>query len=250
MSAQLLLEGVSVSLSDQERRFTLEVPGLSLTSGEAIGLTGPSGTGKTLLLETLGLLRRPTTAKKFLIGVGEDGLDFGGIWSNPSMSPAEIRGTMFGFVPQSGGLLPFLTVADNVALSQKIVGMDDPGWRSELLQRLGISEISALYPGALSIGQRQRVAICRALAHRPAFVIADEPTAALDPGAASTAMGLLIDMAISGGAGVIISSHDLDLLDQFSLRRIALGLVDPANQSNVISQLHGQTGVATAGDAA
>lgn len=241
MSAQLLLEDVAVSLADQERRFTLSVPGLTLAPGEVIGLTGPSGTGKTLLLETLGLLRRPSSVGQFQI-VSDDGpLDLSGIWADTQVTPAEIRGFMFGFVPQSGGLLPFLSVADNVALSQKIAGAEDTVWRDELLSRLGIDEIRNLFPGALSIGQRQRVAICRALAHRPAFVIADEPTAALDPEAATRAMGLLIDMATIGGAGVIISSHDLNLLDRFDLRRVSLGLVGTPGDNEVVSQLSGQT---------
>ena len=96
-------------------------------------------------------------------------------------------------------------------------------------------------PRNFSGGQRQRVAVCRALAHRPAFVIADEPTAALDPEAATRAMGLLIDMATIGGAGVIISSHDLNLLDRFDLRRVSLGLVGTPGDNEVVSQLSGQT---------
>lgn len=239
MTATLSLKDVSVDLSDQDRRFTLTIPGFALQSGDAVGLTGPSGTGKTLFLETLGLLRRPQAAGAFSITSQTGDIDLAGVWTAPHMSPAEIRGLHFGFVPQSGGLLPFLTVAENVALSQKIAGRIDTDWRDRLLNRLGISDIAALYPGALSIGQRQRVAICRALAHRPDFVIADEPTAALDPDTAAVAMGLLIDMAASGGAGVIISSHDLELLGHFNLRRVSLVLDSGADPATVVSRLQG-----------
>lgn len=241
MSATLILEDVSVDLADRDRNFTLSIPGFELATGETVGLTGPSGTGKTLLLETLGLLRRPHAAKRFEIASQGDMIDLAGVWGSRHLPPAVVRGTAFGFVPQSGGLLPFLTVAENVALSQKIAGPSDPDWCAVLLERLGIRDIANLYPGALSIGQRQRVAICRALAHRPSFVIADEPTAALDPDAAATAMGLLIDMAVSDGAGVIISSHDLTLLDRFDIRRVTLDLVSEAGARTVVSQLQGQT---------
>ena len=241
MSATLILEGISVKLADRDRSFTLTVPEFTLETGAAVGLTGPSGTGKTLLLETLGLLRRPQAAGQFKIASQENLIDLAAVWASATMPPAVVRGTAFGFVPQSGGLLPFLTVAENVALSQKIAGVQDPEWCGTLLNRLGIADIASLYPGALSIGQRQRVAICRALAHRPSFVIADEPTAALDPDAAATAMGLLIDMAASDGAGVIISSHDLDLLNRFALRRVTLDLVSEPGASAVVSQLQGQT---------
>ena len=182
MSATLILENVSVKLADQDRSFALSVPSFALEAGAAVGLTGPSGTGKTLLLETLGLLRRPHGAGRFGIVSDDDMFDLASVWTSTRMPPAVVRGTAFGFVPQSGGLLPFLNVAENVALSQKIAGVSDPDWCASLLNRLGISDIALLFPAALSIGQRQRVAICRALAHRPSFVIADEPTRRAGPG--------------------------------------------------------------------
>lgn len=228
MSVSLRIDGLEIALADRERRFVLEVPTLHLDAGEAVGLTGPSGTGKTLLLELLGLLRRPQVYTSFEIVSDDGNVDLAAVWAGGKVSPPDVRAHMFGFVPQSGGLLPFLSVAQNIALSQRIAGKENADWQDQLITQLGLSEVRALHPAALSIGQRQRVAIARALAHRPAFVIADEPTAALDPGAARIAMGLLIDMAASGGAGVIISSHDLALLDQFPLRRVALELVESA----------------------
>lgn len=219
MDAALTMAGIAVAIADAERRFTLSVPALELRSGEVFGLTGPSGTGKTMLLEVLGLLRRPTRGS-YALAEGPGQIDL----MAKDLDAPGIRGQYFGFVPQSGGLLPFLTVAENVALSQKIAGREDLEWASTLLERLGLAELSQLEPSALSIGQRQRVAIARALAHRPAFLIADEPTAALDPEAAQTAMGLLLGAARDGGAGVIISSHDHALLNTFKLRRLALHL--------------------------
>jgi len=238
MSASLVINGLSVSLSDNERRFTLAVPDLSLAQGEVVGLTGPSGTGKTMLLEVLGLLRRPTGGAYRLTDDAED-IDLTALWSLARTGPdaPQVRATHFGFVPQSGGLLPFLSVAENIALSQRIADRPDPAWQAGLTDRLGLASLVDLTPAALSIGQRQRVAIARALAHRPAFVIADEPTAALDPDAAVAAMGLLIEAATAGGAGVIISSHDLALLDRFEMRRIALSITSDAGSAEVTSTL-------------
>lgn len=242
MGSRLTLRGVQVWLADRERRFTLDVPALEVASGEAIGLTGASGTGKTLLLELLGLLRRPSAVDVFALRSAGEEMDLGAVWRKTGPAPAEVRARLFGFVPQSGGLLPFLNVAENIALSGRIAGRIHPDWQARLIEELGLAEVRRLYPAALSIGQRQRVAIARALAHKPAFVIADEPTAALDPDAAATAMGLLIDTAVSGGSGVIISSHDLALLDQFALRRVTLGLISapgaPDAQSRLTERAH------------
>ena len=118
-------------------------------------------------------------------------------------------------------------------LSQRIADHAEPAWGESLLHRLGLADLGALMPAALSIGQRQRVAIARALAHRPSFVIADEPTAALDPEAAENAMSLLLAAARDGGAGVIISSHDHDLLERFDLSRLDLTL--SRNDDGVVS---------------
>ncbi|WP_299628897.1 ATP-binding cassette domain-containing protein [uncultured Tateyamaria sp.] len=237
MGLQLSLQQVQVWLADRERRFTLDVPELSIASGEAIGLTGPSGTGKTLLLELLGLLRRPSAADTFQV-TSEDGeMNLAEVWTRADTSPAEVRAQLFGFVPQSGGLLPFLNVAENIALSGRIAGRSHPEWQATLIDQLGLGDVQRLHPPALSIGQRQRVAIARALAHKPAFVIADEPTAALDPDVAATAMGLLIDNAVTGGSGVIISSHDLTLLNQFALRRVALSLISAPGAPDALSRL-------------
>ena len=90
------------------------------------------------------------------------------------------------------------------------------------MARLGIADIAALRPGALSIGQRQRAAIARALAHRPAFVIADEPTAALDPETADAVLALLLETARAEGAGLILSSHDIPRMERFGIARRAL----------------------------
>ena len=240
MSYRLEIDGLTVSLGDAERRFTLEAGQWSVSAGEVIGLTGPSGTGKTLLLELLGMLRAPDAGGYLAVPQG-DGIpqDFAGFWTGPrAMSLcAGARARFFGFVPQTGGLLPFLTVEENIAISQKIAERPDPGWLRSLLGELGLDRVAHLRPAALSIGQRQRVAIARALAHRPFCVIADEPTAALDPDNARAAMRLLIEAAQAGGAATLVSSHDYPTLAQFPMRRMGLQVTSAPEDRAVVSRL-------------
>lgn len=247
----LVARDLSVTLNDGDRQFQLRIDALDIAVGETVGLSGPSGTGKTLLLELLGLLRRPDPGGTYDIapeGLAQEGLaqqDLRACWTGAGASAlrASIRGDVLGFVPQSGGLIPFLTLRQNVELTQKVSGRTDAAWIDRLCVRLGLSDVQEMTPDKLSIGQRQRAAIARALAHRPRVLIADEPTAALDPESAFEAMGLLIEAASIGGTAVLISSHDLALLDHFNLTRIALVLDKPAEKGVLVSRLTSLTGV-------
>lgn len=241
MSYHLSIDGLSVSLGDAERKFTLETGKWSVSPGEVIGFTGPSGTGKTLLLELLGLLRAPL-AGQYDATPTDTALEpwaFSDLWQsgNASARAADARAQFFGFVPQAGGLVPYLTVSENIGLSQQITNRIDTAWQDHLIASLGLGPVARLRPGALSIGQRQRVAIARALAHRPYCVIADEPTAALDPENAETAMSLLIDAARQGGAATLLSSHDVRTMDKFIMRRMRLELTSSQGGKNVTSTL-------------
>lgn len=242
MAYRLLIDDMTVTLGDAERRFTLRTGTWSVAAGEVIGLTGPSGSGKTLLLELLGMLRAPDDGRYRadpLPGTAGSAQEFSAHWRAPRAMAlcAEARGQFFGFVPQTGGLLPFLSVAENVEITQRIAGRSDDGWRDTLLGELGLRGIAHLRPGALSIGQRQRVAIARALAHRPFCVIADEPTAALDPENAHAAMGLLIDAAQAGGTATLLSSHDYPTLEKFPMRRMGLQITSAPQDPDVVSTL-------------
>jgi putative ABC transport system ATP-binding protein len=234
----LRADQLTTELRDADRVFRLDVSNLHLAPGTVVALGGPSGSGKTLLLELLGLLRRPNPPARFSFhSAGGKVTDLAHLWSGRSAELAATRGRLFGFVPQSGGLLPFLTVAENIRLTQRIAGREEPQWVDSLLETLGLASIRHLRPGALSIGQRQRTAIARALAHRPALILADEPTAALDPDASDTVMRLFLSLAHGTGCGVFLSSHDLDLVDRHGISR--LSLVVETHGNRITSRLEG-----------
>ncbi|MEX0347878.1 MAG: ABC transporter ATP-binding protein [Paracoccaceae bacterium] len=228
----LTVRDASVEVSDVDRVFRVEIEALDLPPGGVIALSGASGSGKTLILEMLGLLRPPSDETLYAAA----GRDLAALWLNAAGGDglARMRAELFGFVPQTGGLLPFLDVADNIALPQRICDRLDPGWCAALMDRLGLADLRGLLPDALSIGQRQRVAIARALAHRPAFVIADEPTAALDAHSADQVLELLLETARETGAGLVLSSHDTERITRFGIgiRRLA-----PAGGRSFVSRL-------------
>lgn len=234
----LCADHLSTVLRDADRTFRLEIAAFHMRPGTVVALSGPSGSGKTLVLELLGLLRRPNLPARFHFAQeGQADADLAGLWQGKGAALAATRGSLFGFVPQSGGLLPFLTVAENIALTQRIAGTEDPAWVDALMQRLNIAAVRNLRPGALSIGQRQRTAIARALAHRPAFIFADEPTAALDPDASEAVMQLFLDLAAETGCGVFLSSHDLELVLRHGLARLSMRV--ETDGTSVISRLEG-----------
>ena len=123
---------------------------------------------------------------------------------------ARLRGKHLGYVLQTGGLLPFLSARDNILLPCRCLGI--MGRRLEavwnMATALGIDRLLLQMPDSLSVGERQRVAIARALAHGPAIVLADEPTAALDPDQSRRVLGIFAGLARQQGTTVIMVSHD------------------------------------------
>ncbi len=198
--------------------FTLAVDALSLNRGEAVAVTGPSGSGKSTLLDVVGLVLRPAQAAGFHLA----GADVAGLWAaGDQRGLADLRARQIGYVLQTGGLLPFLPVRGNIRLSRSLLGLaHDPAGEADLVAALGLGKLLDKKPAALSIGERQRVAIARALAHRPPLVLADEPTASLDPAHAAAVMDLLLGLVRDLGLGLVVVSHDWDLLARFGLRRI------------------------------
>ena len=231
---------LTATLRDAERSFHLDASGLRLDAGEIVALSGESGCGKTLLLELLCLIRRPDPGAQFCLSTPGRETDLAAAWEGPRASdelPA-LRASLFGFVPQTGGLFPFLTAGENVALTQRIAGRYDTEWATALIEDLGLRDLVGLYPEQLSIGQRQRVAIARSLSHHPMAVIADEPTASLDPAAARRVLDLMISAARRAGAMVILSCHDLGLLKEANLPRLTFSVSQPDADNQVTSRLN------------
>ncbi|MGF1546664.1 MAG: ABC transporter ATP-binding protein [Thiotrichales bacterium] len=205
--------------------FRLTVPTLQIAIGEKIALIGESGCGKSTLLDMLAFLSQPTStaAFRFRPDVGRDALDISAHWDRHQLNAlGDLRKARIGYVMQTGGLLPYLSVAENLALSRRLLGMEADETVDELARNLGIHRHLHKYPAQLSTGERQRVAIGRALAHHPSIVIADEPTASLDPIAAKKIMALFIELVESLNITVIVASHAWHHVEKLGLRRLAL----------------------------
>jgi len=192
---------------------------LQIREGEFVALVGPSGCGKSTLIDLLALALSPDDALRFDLrpAGGEAWLDVAAAWRRAPQRLAQARAATCGYVLQTGGLLPFLDVAGNIALPAEIAGRAEPERIGALAARLGIAELLGEKPERLSVGQRQRVAIARALVHRPPLVLADEPTAALDPANAEIVMRLLLELVVQEGAALVLATHDRALADAFGL---------------------------------
>jgi putative ABC transport system ATP-binding protein len=176
---------------------------LQVAPGESVALTGESGSGKSTLLHLIAGLDDPDG--------GEVALD-GAVLSRLSESGrALIRRDRLGLVFQQFNLIPSLKVADNLAFQARIAGRFDPVWHAELAERLRLSELLQRYPEQLSGGQQQRVAIGRALAIKPAFVLADEPTGNLDETTADEVVRLMRDLVVRSGCGLLMVTHSMRL---------------------------------------
>ena len=208
---------VAVSIRDLEFRyadgpFCLRVDSLQIEAGARVGLVGPSGSGKTTLLQLVSGIELPQRGR---IDVGE--------LSVTSLTDAErrrFRIRRVGSVFQEFELLDYLDVLDNILLPYRIHGalqLDD-GVRDRaiaLAESTGIGDLRNRGVRRLSQGERQRVAICRALLPQPELLLADEPTGNLDPKSKDVVFDLLLQHASREGATLIAATHDHGLLDRF-----------------------------------
>jgi putative ABC transport system ATP-binding protein len=187
----------------------LACPRLDVAGGTSLAVMGPSGCGKSTLLGLLAGLAVPTQGT---VRIGAETVS--------SMSERErvrFRRRALGMVYQADNLLPHLTVEENLGLQLSICRVDaapearpDPG---ALLERVGLSTLAQRFPDQLSGGQRQRVAVARAIVHRPAVILADEPTGALDEANAAVVIELLRDVQRDLGATMVLVTHDPQIAD-------------------------------------
>ncbi|MEO1775548.1 MAG: ATP-binding cassette domain-containing protein [Pseudomonadota bacterium] len=209
----LVVAGIAKERAGAERVFELAVPSFTVERGEIIAVLGRSGCGKSTFLELIALAAPPTQRVHGRGRFRFEGEDLIALWRRSDRERlAALRARGIGFILQTGALPTFLTVRQNAELSQQLAGREDPGFITTLLRDLELSEVEHAFPETLSVGQRQRAAIVRALAHRPQLIVADEPTGALDPDVAESVMRLLVQTAEGLGSAVVMASHDHDLV--------------------------------------
>ena len=172
---------------------------LHVAPGEFVAIIGESGVGKSTLLNCMAGLDHWDSGH-----ITHNGVDLGTLNDE---SRALWRRAHVGFIFQAFHVLPHLDVAQNVALPLMLLGQHDAARVEQLLDAVGLGGLGARLPQALSGGQLQRVAIARALVHRPALLLADEPTGNLDPTTAARVMDLLLAQTREHGASLVLVTH-------------------------------------------
>jgi putative ABC transport system ATP-binding protein len=186
-------------------RRVLDAVSFSVEAGERIALTGPSGSGKTTLLNCLGGVDRPDSGSISLNGLRIDQLDSNGL--------ARLRRERVGTVFQFFHLLPTLTAEENIALPLQLLGVPAAERRPRVqgfLDRVGLAHRSDALPKQLSGGEQQRIAIARALVHRPALILADEPTGNLDSANGANILALLRELTDETHTALVLVTHSED----------------------------------------
>ena len=208
----------------QEAEEVQAVRGVDLTvaRGEFTALAGPSGSGKTTLLNLIGGLTRPTRGQVWVAGRDVSGMT--------SQELARLRLEQVGFVFQAYNLLPVLTALENAEFPMLLQGVDAAERRArvrELFARTGMDGLEDRRPGKLSGGQQQRVAVVRAVASRPALVLADEPTANLDSAASEALLDVMAELNRDLGVTFVFATHDGRVMERSRrLVRMVDGAID------------------------
>jgi lipoprotein-releasing system ATP-binding protein len=179
---------------------------LSVAAGEVVALVAPSGAGKSTLLHIAGLLDTPDAGTVEIEGQALSGKSDG--------KRTAMRRQDVGFIYQFHHLLAEFTAQENIVLPQLANGVSQSAADArarELLERVGLAARAGHRPAAMSGGEQQRVAFCRALANGPRLLLADEPTGNLDPGTSDQVFAALMDLVSATGMAAVIATHNLDL---------------------------------------
>jgi putative ABC transport system ATP-binding protein len=220
----------------------LNVTRLTIPRGTKLAFIGESGSGKSTLLELLAMILRPNATGSFSFRPlpDEPPEDIDAIWRSGDVDRlSELRSRYIGYVLQHGGLLPYLTVRENIELPRRLLDLPVDRAADRLAAKLNITAQLNRLPSALSVGQRQRAAIGRALAHEPPIVIADEPTAAVDPHNAERIAAMLADLTEELGVTLIWSTHAHSLVEKVGFDAIALRVDAADEQTMTVSVSHG-----------
>ncbi|WP_149588194.1 ABC transporter ATP-binding protein [Tabrizicola flagellatus] len=208
MSEMLRLEGITKGYNRGKPSEVIVLRGvdLAVAPGEVVALVAPSGAGKSTLLHIAGLLDVPDEGRVRL-----DGREMGGL---SDRARTEARRGEVGFIYQFHHLLPEFSALENVVIPQLANGVARAAAEArarELLEKVGVGARAGHRPAALSGGEQQRVAFCRALANAPKLLLADEPTGNLDPATSDQVFGVLMDLVRQTGLSALIATHNLEL---------------------------------------
>ena len=233
MSTSILdIQDLEVSRGGVGKAYEVSLSSLKMEAGDVAAIVGHSGCGKSTLLESIGLLLEPRTVKHFQLVDFDIARDMTCSLRERESRWSRIRQHCLGFVPQSGGLLPFLNVKDNIELPRKLVGSSGSDvLLEEVIERLQLSALMRHSPAQLSIGERQRVSFVRAIAHRPKLLLADEPTAALDPVLAKELFALIVEIASAFKVAALIVTHEWSLVEAVGIKSI-VGTVGHQRRTN------------------
>jgi lipoprotein-releasing system ATP-binding protein len=195
---------------------------LTVARGEVVALVAPSGAGKSTLLHIAGLLDTADAGTVTLAGRAMNGLS--------DRARTEARRAEVGFIYQFHHLLPEFSALENVAIPQLANGAPKAEAEARakgLLDQVGVGARASHRPAALSGGEQQRVAFCRALANAPKLLLADEPTGNLDPGTSDQVFGVLMELVRSTGLSALIATHNLELAARMDrVVRLASGRIE------------------------
>ena len=206
----LQLENVKKSYSEAngEMLAVLDISDFSLTPGEQMALIGRSGCGKTTLLHIISGISKPDSGS-----VQIDGLD---ITRLSEAGRDRFRAEKIGYVFQTFNLLPGFSALENVILGMTFAtGKHDRARATKLLERVGLAQRASHSPDKLSVGEQQRVAVARALANKPKLLLADEPTANIDPGHQQQVVDLIRQTCEEENVSLLVVTHAMEVANQF-----------------------------------
>lgn len=206
--AVLALEGLTKTYNTGQANAVEVLRGVDLriNAGEIVALVAPSGAGKSTLLHIAGLLDTPDRGRVSLKGAEMTGTG--------DARRTQARLHEVGFIYQFHHLLPEFSALENIVLPQLAAGVDQALAEvraRDLLEDVGLAARASHRPAAMSGGEQQRAAFCRALANSPSLLLADEPTGNLDPGTSDTVFDALVKLVRSSGMAALIATHNLDL---------------------------------------
>jgi len=193
---------------DGERLPILDVPRLEVIAGEQVVVRGRSGGGKTTLLNVISGLATADEGRILVNGTDVTRLS--------EAARDQFRARNIGFVFQTFNLLAGFTALENVLLGMTFTGQrNDPARATELLERVGLAHRLSHKPAALSVGEQQRVAVARALVNRPVLLLADEPTANIDPAHQQAVIDLLREVCRTENVAMLLVTHSSEVANQF-----------------------------------